>query len=596
MSFLARDPEMQRLLGLRRDQAAEPVRGDVLPARTGNPMASANGAYEGASHIERELALWRPNLNSVDGDIIPDKPTIDARTRDMLRNDSYVASGANIHKDNIVGAAFLLNSKPNHKVLGLDEKWAEEFQEEVESKFTLWAESINHWPDASRKGTLTDLVRLAVGVHLMSGEVLAAAEWIRESARPYRTAIQMVDLDRLSTPAGKIESRFLRAGIEKNIHGAPIAYHVRKAHPHEWLDADSYQWKRIDAYKPWGRVQMIHIFESIRPEQTRGVAEMASALTETKIARTFRKVALQRAIVDATYAASIESELPTEVIFQALGAGNMNAEEVAKVVESYSTGYLNTVNTYSGVKGHKIDGVKIPVFLPGTKLNVRPAGHGGPLGTEFEQSLLRYIAANLGISYEQLSRDYSKTNYSSAKAAMAETWKFMQSRKKAIADRFASHVFMLWLEEAFSKGHIDSLPRNAPNFWEGLNRDAYASCEWIGASRGQIDELKETQAAVLRIKYHLTTYEDELARLGKDWRRVFAQREREQEIMESRGLTVDPQDNMMNAASGAPRESEAKDEKDDGSEDNADARATELNGSVDKLFFDAVHEEEILNA
>ncbi|WP_280515595.1 hypothetical protein [Neoaquamicrobium sediminum] len=41
--------------------------------------------------------------------------------------------------------------------------------------------------------------------------------------------------------------------------------------------------------------------------------------------------------------------------------------------------------------------------------------------------------------------------------------------------------------------------------------------------------------------------------------------------MDERGLTVDQQDNMMNAATGAPRESEAKDEKDDGSEDNADA-------------------------
>lgn len=568
MGFLANDLEMQELLGGPPGQVTEPVRGEVLPTRTG---AIAGGAYEGASHFDRELALWRPDLNSIDGEILPDKPVLDARTRDLLRNDSYVASGANIHKDNIVGAAFLLNAKPSHTVLGLDETWAEEFQEEVESKFTLWAESINCWPDAARKGTLTDLIRLAVGVHLMSGEVLAAAEWIRESSRPYNTAIQMVDLDRLSTPPGLLESRRLRAGVAKNIHGAPIGYHVRKAHPTDWLDADSYQWKYIPSHKPWGRVQMIHIFESVRPDQTRGVAEMASALMETKIARSFRKVALQRAIVDATYAASIESELPTEAVYAALGAGNLSAADVQKAIEGYATGYLSSVNEYSGAKGHKIDGVKIPHFFPGTKLNIRPAGHGGPLGTEFEQSLLRYIAANLGISYEQLSRDYSKTNYSSAKAAMTETWKFMQSRKKAIADRFASHVYMLWLEEAFANGRIESLPRNAPNFWEDMNREAYAGCEWIGASRGQIDELKETQAAVLRLKYHLTTYEDELARLGKDWRKVFVQREREQQIMDDRGLTVEVDDNMMNAASGAPRESEASGEKEDGSGDNTDA-------------------------
>ncbi|MGF7178055.1 hypothetical protein FHS63_005858 [Azospirillum doebereinerae] len=32
---------------------------------------------------------------------------------------------------------FVLNPKPAHEVLGLDETWAEEFQNEVEAKFTL---------------------------------------------------------------------------------------------------------------------------------------------------------------------------------------------------------------------------------------------------------------------------------------------------------------------------------------------------------------------------------------------------------------------------------------------------------------------------
>lgn len=128
----------------------------------------------------------------------------------------------------------------------------------------------------------------------------------------------------------------------------------------------------------------------------------------------------------------------------------------------------------------------------------------------------------------------------------------MQSRKKMVADRFASHVYALWLEEAINKGEITSMSRKAPNFYEGLNAEAYTSCEWIGASRGQIDELKETQAAVLRLQNNLSTYEDEHARLGKDWRKVLVQRERENAEMKARGL-INEQSNMMNAASGAAR-------------------------------------------
>ncbi|MGH9929509.1 MAG: phage portal protein, partial [Pyrinomonadaceae bacterium] len=84
--------------------------------------------------------------------------------------------------------------------------------------------------------------------------------------------------------------------------------------------------------------------------------------------------------------------------------------------------------------------------------------------------------------------------------------------------------------------------------------DAYSACEWIGASRGQIDELKETQAAVLRIRNNLSTYEDEMARLGKDWRQALRQRKREQDMLKEFGLVLEA-DNMMNAASGEVRES-----------------------------------------
>lgn len=536
----------------------------LLGPAPGKDQAIVGGAFEGADRFSRELAMWQPDLRSADADMLPEKRMLDARTRDVLRNDSYVAGGMDIHKDNIVGGMFLVNAKPNYKVLGLDETWAEEFQEEVESKFTLWAESPNAWADASRINTLTELVRLAVGVYVASGEVLGSVEWLRDRGRPFNTAIQMIDLDRLSNPHYDQDTPTRRGGVQRNRYGAPVGYHIQMAHPTDWMNPDSYKWKYVPTRKPWGRLQMIHIFEQMRPDQTRGVSAMVSALKELRITKKFRDIVLQNAVVNATYAASVESDMPSEAVFQALGANSQNP------VVDYATQWLSAVAQYSGnSKNLQIDGVKIPHLFPGTKLQLRPAGQGGQLGTDFEQSLLRYIASNLGVSYEQLSRDYTDTNYSSIRAAMTETWKYMQAKKRTVADRFASNVYMLWLEEAINKGEIATVA-NTPSWYEGLNAEAYSACEWIGASRGQIDELKETQAAVLRLKYHLTTYEDEMARLGKDWRKALVQRERETKMMDERGLTVDPDDNMMNAVTGEPREKEAQDEKNVGTEDNTD--------------------------
>ena len=415
-------PDIDELLGAAGGQRQSGSAPSVLvPADgAGKPMASFGGAYEGADRYDRTMALWSPPIMSADNEILPDKGMADARVRDSIRNDAYVASGANIHKDNIVGSTFLLNSKPATKVLWgkEDETWEVEFQEEVETKFTLHADSPDCWLDAARLNTFSEMVRLAVGVHVMGGEVLGSVEWIRdEPDRVFKTAVQMIDLDRLSTPYTETESPLLRGGVKRNKRGGPQGYYVRNSHPTDFHASDNWTWSYVPVRKPWGRLQMIHIYEQTRPGQTRGIAEMVSALKEMKMGKRFRDVVLQNAVVQSTYAATIESDLPTDAIFQVLGGGNLTEESVGNAVSSYMKGYLGQVAKYVGnSRNMHLDGVKVPHLPPGSKFNMVPAGSGGPLGTNFEQSLLRYIASSLGVSYEQLSRDYSQTNYSSVRA------------------------------------------------------------------------------------------------------------------------------------------------------------------------------------
>ncbi len=66
------------------------------------------------------------------------------------------------------------------------------------------------------------------------------------------------------------------------------------------------------------------------------------------------------------------------------------------------------------------------------KVNLIPKRNGF---SALEQALLRYIAAGLGVSYEQLSRDYSKVSYSSARASANESWRYFMGRRKFIAAR-----------------------------------------------------------------------------------------------------------------------------------------------------------------
>ena len=555
--------------------AAMPDGAVTVPAAPSGDLAM--GPFEAADRLDSSIALWSSPLKSIDAEVLPEKPIIDGRARDMMRNDAYVQGGGTLHKDNIVGSHYLLNSRPSSKILfgAQDDVWEQEFQEEVEEKWDLYSDSSDAWIDATRTNNFTQMVRLGVGIRLMAGEFLATVEWIKDDGAPFNTAIQFVDLDRLTTDPLSKNDGDVREGIRFNRRGAPQSYQIRTEHPSDFgplFGRNNFrmpEWKEIQRKKPWGRLQVIHLFETIRPDQSRGVTEMAAALKAMKMSHTWRDINIQHAVTQALYAAAITSDLPSEQVFASLGGGQLTSDKAQEMVTAYAEGYLSSVASYAGSsRGLQIDGVRIPHLYPGTKLELMSPGKNG-LQPEFESSLLRYIAASLGVSYEQLSRDYTKTNYSSARAAMTETWKFMQSQKKMFADRFATICYRLWLEEAINKGEITSFPKNRAallytNGALNLKFDAISKCDWIGASRGQIDEYKETQAAVLRITNGLSTAEDELARLGKDWRKVYRQLKREMQMRETLGLMFSGTDPSVLAANAAAMTTPAQDTTNNG--------------------------------
>lgn len=531
-----------------------PVKAEAaLP--TVSAVAVGSPPYEGASRTDN-LALWQPSTLSADDEIDISKGPLDARVRYMLRNDSSVAGAATYHKDSIVGSLFLLNAKPMSAVLfnREDEVWEEEAQEEIEMKFGLWAESPECWADAQRTKTLTDIVRLAVGVDLAGGEILASAEWMPDDGRPFRTAIQMIDTDRLCTPFNAWNNNRIRRGVEITAKGAPVAYHIRMAHPGDYANPDSYLWRRVMARKPWGRPMILHQFEELRPDQHRGLSMMVGALQEMKMLKGFRKTELERAVLAASYAASIESELPSADIFRMMGGEDGNGASIDLLKD-----YLEAINEFSaGSKNLVVNGTRIPVMMPGTKLNIKNPGAESPAGSDFERSMQAYIAVSAGMSLEQFSRDYRNVNYSGGRMSRGETEKHLAARKRRTADRTATFLYRLWLEEAINTRSLECFKRRRmPEYYEGLNADAYSNCEWIGAGLGQIDPLKETQAVVLQLKNGLTTKEVAIAKLnGGDWRAVTRQIAREMrndEKFKTPSVYAMAMSDAENALSGTPQ-------------------------------------------
>ncbi|ENB4942826.1 phage portal protein [Escherichia coli] len=200
------------------------------------------------------------------------------------------------------------------------------------------------------------------------------------------------------------------------------------------------------------------------------------------------------------------------------------------------TGWIGEIAAYYAAAPVRLGGAKVPHLMPGDSLNLQTAQDTDNGYSVFEQSLLRYIAAGLGVSYEQLSRNYAQMSYSTARASANESWAYFMGRRKFVASRQASQMFLCWLEEAIVR-RVVTLPSKARfSFQEA--RSAWGNCDWIGSGRMAIDGLKEVQEAVMLIEAGLSTYEKECAKRGDDYQEIFAQQVRE--TMERRAAGLKP--------------------------------------------------------
>lgn len=512
-----------------------------LPAREQlSTWQGAGGGFGG------QLERWQPRLQTVDAALLPNLKLGNARAEDVTRNNAFAANAVQMHIDNIVGHLFRLSYKPRWRLLGISDADARAFAQDVEAWWFEFAEDpVGCWLDVERKRTATMMVREAVGTHTRLGEVSAAAEWVERRGTPMRTAVRMVSPKRIGNPGDRSDTTNLRGGVEFDRDSVAIAYHIRQLSTGGLGLGNGYasEWRRVEREAANGRLKFIHVFEPSEDGQARGANQFLSVLEQSHMLPKLQHTKLQNAIVNAMYAATIESELGNEAALELIGAGE---ESITKIAQ-----YMMAVNSFNSGSKLSLNGVKIPHLWPGEKLHLQTSGNVDNGFADFESSILRWMAAGLNVPVEPFSKDYRQSTYSSARASMMEGWRYYMGRRKVIAARFATHLFVLAFEEALQR-RLLKLPRNATRgFYEA--RASWCNCEWIGAGRLAIDGLKEVKEAVLRIESGLSTYEKELALLGEDYQETFAQQVREMNERREAGL---PPPSWMQAQALAPDQTE----------------------------------------
>lgn len=304
---------------------------------------------------------------------------------------------------------------------------------------------------------------------------------------------EMVPLDRFSDTGNRV-----RAGIEFDGAGRRVAFHVlpvRPGDPFAPIGATPLDTVRVSAS------EMLHLFAPLEAGQIRGITWLAPILLRLHELDQFEDAALVKAKVGALFAGFI-----TDPSGDNAGAGPAGSDGAAAL--SLEPGTL----------------VPLP---PGADIRFSQP-QTDTAYSDFVRSCLRAIAAGLGCTYEQLTGDYSATNYSSARAALVEhRRRIEQLQHGVIVPQLCRPVWERFVRVAVLSG---ALP--APDF--AADPEAYFAVEWLPPAFEWVDPQKDVRAEIEAVNAGFKSRSQVLAERGYDAERVDAEiaadRDREQRL------------------------------------------------------------------
>lgn len=425
-----------------------------------------------------------------------DLQMIRERARDANRNEPVAAGATDTLKHNVIGTGLKPQSRLRSRYLGIEDDRAKELQRQAENIWQKWTPQA----DAANVLDFDEIQFLALAKIIEDGEAIVIPTWAGEDWRHYGRCLELVESERLNDPGGKYEH-----GIKFGSRGEPLIYHVKSGE----------NVKKINAKDSEGRPKILHIFPMKRPGQRRGIPYFAPILSHIKDLGDYLEATIISARVAACLAVFITKQDPINYAVNMAGSTEDSGDRV-QTLEPGLISYLNSGESITAVEpktpGDTFDG--------------------------FVKSMLRMIGVAIGMPYELIAKDFSETNYSSARASLLEGRRMFINWRNWFTRKFCQPVYELVLEEAYLRGEFD-----VRDFYEYKNE--YCRAQWLGGSWGWVDPVKEVEASKMAVDYGMSTLADETAGQGKDWEEILEQRAREKEKAGELGLEIGNADDQL---------------------------------------------------
>lgn len=458
----------------------------------------ADTARRAASTTDQVMRAWNPQLTAPDADSQWERDAYVARTRDLVANASWAAGAVDRVVANVVGLSLRFSARHGAmaKLLGIPLDVASNLATQVERAWTSWATDPLGRCDWSGRMSFGEMANVAYRNRYVEGRGLGVLRFDKGGREgwKWRTSLQLVDPDRLSTPIGRIDGQTMNRGVETDGREI-IAYHIRESHPN---DRNAYgqalRWEKVPARHAWGRPIVLDLRRTQRPGELHGVSPFVAVLRRFKALDRYTDSEIQAAAVNALFAAVFKTTRTQGEAAEALNVEAMAERQLART-------------EFYGANARLSDGSKIAMLYPEDELSLLTTPRHVASYQGFAATTLQAIAAGLpGCSYETLSMDFSKTNYSSFRGAQNEAWRAILDERNLVILHFAMPTLLAVIEEAIDNGDI-VVPDGCPDLYE--NPAGWLGGRWIGPGRGYVDAVKEITASNMKIANAISTLEDE---------------------------------------------------------------------------------------
>lgn len=407
------------------------------------------------------------------------------RSRDLERNNAIACGLLDRCVDNVIGP---------HGIRAVPQTGDSDFDKLVTEKWERWTEVC----DIRGYCSFAEMQRLTLRGHLRDGD--AGIAFVKAGGD---VKLQGVPGDQIDTQYGQIPDPSVLDGIRFDNKGRPtqfsiIGYDLMGQRSQSWVSANDFVFfprlRYTTQYR--GEPAFSQIFNLL--DQIDGYLEAIVVAS--------RVAACQSLLVKTTDASKIFGGLQTTI----------NSQNQTQPIVNFEPGMVRYLKPGEDV-------VQIKPEQPHADF------------VNFLTELLRIAGVTFGMPLELVLLDFSRTNYSSARASLLQAYRSFQTLQQQFIDTVLKRIYRWRISRWVATGELEVPTALRGNPAKG-QPPTYWKHTWIAPGWAWVDPVKEIQAAMLEVDLGITSLTDIAAQHGKILTEIFQRRSNE--LIEQRKLDI----------------------------------------------------------